>query len=245
MACTSRKSMAKSFGLPSGLFVYEGMRHLVPWRWAGIPVRPMGISAANCCRRARIGVKTQFNQRRCAPFAPVSEAGGGQPVFPQPGHCRTCKSSIVIPRASDYGNGHFPRYTAPILPVVKLGQIVSAHQPYKTALGIAALDGSKRVYCEARAQLLLDRGNADFCIPAGSLCRFHSPGERGHALFRLKRVSGRDQPPRLIQPQCVDGKQRHPSVPAMRRIEAASKKASDFTSLVQERACPEPKTCHL
>ena len=69
--------------------------------------------------------------------------------------------------------------------------------------------------------------------------------QRRHSSLGLERISGRNQPPDLVQRQCIDHETADPAVPAMRGVETAAEQPGEGSAPVQGRTWPVPRTCHL
>lgn len=202
---------------------------------------PVRISAANCCRRARIGIETQFYQRGCAPSCPVAQAGCGPPVSAKPGPGEARLGSAIIARTRDNRNRHGTGHAAPVLPAVKLGEIVATHQPDETMFRIAPRQLCQCIGSIAGAQIVFDRcwtNSRTLGLPDR---RGESRRQGRHPGLGLERVAGRDQPPDFVEPQSFQHEQADPAVPAMRGIERPAQKANAFQGLT----CPDPRASHL
>ena len=214
-------------------------------RWGRDAAGPRRVGAANGGGRTRIGIETQEHQRRRAPVATVCKAGCRPPVSAEPGHGGARQGGTIIARSGDYGNRHHSRQAPPVFPLVKLGQIVAAHQPDEAPFRPAPQDGREGIHGKASAQFPLYRRHANPAPSRLPLGRCEARGERGHSRLGFQRIAGRNQPPDLVQRQRLDGEEGDPPVPAMRGIETAAKQPGQGSAPVQGRTCPVPRTCHL
>lgn len=88
--------------------------------------------------------------------------------------------------------------------MVKLGQIVRAHQPDKPHTGVPHLQCGKCLSSIARAQIGLHIGDRYARILDHRLRARHTLCQRCGALF-LDRVAGANQPPQPGQPETFQG----------------------------------------
>ena len=198
-----------------------------------MPVR-LGLPQARC--GSGIGLKAQQHERRRSPIRPVTRLTCGPDEAPQPRHCRSGSGHLIIAGARDHGNHNIPRDLPPVAPAVELGEIVGPHQPDEAAARIAALQPAKGVDRVARAELALDRGRADRRAARLFAGRGEAGGERGHSLGGLERVARRNQPPDLVESQCVDREQTDRAMAAMRRVERAAEQSGGGRS--SQLCCP-------
>jgi len=107
-----------------------------------------------------------------------------------------------------------------------LRQIVGTHQPDEAKLRKPLLQLSQRIGGKARCKPRFEIGRLDPRMVRGQGSgRGETVGQGGHALYRLQRVLGRDEPPDLVE---IEGAQRLETdmeVAAMRRVEGAADKA--------------------
>jgi len=217
---------------------------------AGMPAGPVWISLADCRGRSRIGIESQDHQYWCAPRCPIGQAGGGCSVTPEPGHRGARDSGAIIARTGDDGNRHHAGNSAPVFPAVELGQIIGAHEPDEAAAGIAQQQPAQGLRGVAGAELALDRGDADRGAAGLGLGRGEAGGKRRHARFGLERVSGGDQPPDLVQPQCPQRREADSPVRAMGGVERAAEEAGfragadqGLDLRAESGRCRGPATC--
>lgn len=184
-----------------------------------------------------IGSKAQIHERWRSPIGPITRLACGPDEAPQPSHGRSGQGFIVIPRTGDYGNHYMPGYAPPVFPAVELGEIVRSHDPDKPPFRIASDQLFQRFHGVARAQVALDSGRPNPCTPRHFPGRFQPRLQRRHipgALFQ--RVAGRNQPPDLVQPECIEREQADPSMSAMGRVERTAKETGRF----QDADCSVP-----
>jgi hypothetical protein len=186
---------------------------------------PVRIGAAQGRCRTRVRIKSQDHQRWRAPFCPAAETGCSTPVTGEPGHRGARDSGAIIARTGDHGNRHRAGDPAPVFPAVKLGQVVRSHQPDEPPFGPAPDQRGKSIGGEPGAKFSLhhrypDRGTA------GLLCGRAEPGrQRRHPSGRFQRISGGNQPPRLVQRQSANRLCRNAAVAAVGGVEAAPQQA--------------------
>ncbi len=177
------------------------VRQTIPWALAAKAAGPVWIGAANRCCRARIGIETQMYQRGCAPSCPVFQTGCGPPVSAEPSPGEARPGSALIARTGNNRNRHGAGDAAPGFPLVKLHQIVAAHQPDEAVAGVPRLKLAEGVDCKTRAQFALDCGRNNSRPPGLLPGRSEASGQRRHSGLWLKRITGGHQPPDLIKPQ--------------------------------------------
>lgn len=110
-----------------------------------------------------------------------------------------------------------------MLPAMEACEIVSAHDPDEADLRTATRQILNRVIGVARADLRFDpRHNNARMIPqfAGGL---HSGLKRRQSLIFLQRITGRHQPPDLVEPQPLQGDLADEPMTLMGRIKGAAK----------------------
>lgn len=228
----------------------RAMGDVIPLRTGADASRPVRIGLPNGGCRTRIRIETQDHQRGCAPCCPVAETGKRPPVTAQPGHRGARDDSVIIARPGDYGNRHSAGNGAPRFPAMELGQIVCPHEPDELAPRVTSCQRAQGIDGKAGTQFPFHRADPNRRTPRHLTRRSEAGGERCHPGGALQRISGRYQPPRLIQTERRDGAQRDPPVPAMRGIEAAAQKRGAGNAPGQGRAfrdgpgrCRAPATC--
>lgn len=217
----------------------------VPQRWCNRSLRPRRIGLPDGGGRTGIGVETQQHQPWRAPSSRLFQTGRRPPESAQPGHRRTGNSAAIIARTGNNRNRHSTRDIAPPPPVVKLRQIVGAHDPRETFGGPTATNPRQSINGIARAQFALDGRNADRRAPRLRPGRGHAGGKRGHARTRLQWIARRHQPPHLIQPQRGERHEADAAMAPMGGVEAPAHEADTLRIGFQGRTCPVPRTCHL
>ena len=187
---------------------------------------PGGVGSTKLCRGARVGAEAQQHECRQSPLRPVLRLVCGPTCAPQPTHRGSRESSTFIPRTRDYRNRNLAGDPAPPFPLVELREIVRSHQPDEALFGESAAEFGDSIDGVARAELVLDRADADRRVArhphgGGKAC-----GEGGHvtALF-LERIAGRDEPPHFVEPQRIEGCKADRAVAGMRWIERAAEDA--------------------
>lgn len=241
--------------------------HIIAQAICGYTVGPIRLCLAQGRSGAGIRIEPQDEKRRGARHRIVRETGvqGSTPRWPkiepksaiaflpappapsaQPYHGGTRHRSCIIARTRDNRNRHGAGQPPPILPTMELRQIVASHQPDKASAGVASNQRTQTFHGKTRAQLALDRGYANRGTAGHRACRSDPRRQWRHARRRLEHVTGRDQPPHLVQPERRARKQAHPAVTAVRRVEAAAQKAGQRRAVsFQGRTCPLPCTSHL
>lgn len=220
-------------------------RQSIPQRWCDTALCPRRIGLPDGSGRTGIGIETQQHQLWRAPSSRLFQTGRRPPEPAQPGHCRTGNSTRIITRTRHNRNRHRTRDLAPAAPVMKLRQIVRAHDPRETFCGPTATNMRQSINRVARAKLALDRGHADRRAPRLRPGRSDPRGQGGHARLRLQRISGGNQPPHLIQPQRGKRQEADAAMAPMGGVEAPAHEADVLRIGFQGRTCPVPRTCHL
>ena len=186
---------------------------------------PVRVGCAQSGGGDRIG--RQFEQHECrqSPFRPLPSLCCGSDEAPQPSH-RACRmGQPIISRTREHRNRDSCDDPAPIVPAVKLCQVVGAHQPNEASIRKAAVKRSDSVHRIGTAQLTLDGGHPDRQTARYPLCGGEARRQRCHVLSRFERVARRDEPPDLIEAEQPSSVQAHPAMAAMGRVERAAEQA--------------------
>jgi len=116
----------------------------------------------------------------------------------------------------------------PILPQMKLRQIIRAHEPDKPLLGVKLLQGPQRLRGITRAKPLFDpRHGHTRMIHHFAGLRYPRLHRRRAAL--LERITRAHQPPHLIQPKPFERLTRDVRMPRMRRIKRPAQQSDHLT----------------
>ena len=108
---------------------------------------------------------------------------------------------------------------------MELRQIILAHQPDEAAFRVKPLQRADRVERVARLQLRFDIRRTDGGTARHRPRRRKTHGQRCHAPGGFERIARRHQPPRLVEPQCIDRGERDPAMAAVRGIERSAEQA--------------------
>ena len=191
---------------------------------------PLRIVTPQAGGGTRIGSKAQIHERWRSPIGPFTRLACGPDEAPQPCHGRSGQGLIFIPRTSDHGNHNMSGNLPPVLPPMELGEIIRPHNPDKSVLWIASDQLFDRIDRVSRAQFAFDR-----CRPnagtAGHFPRRRKPRLKWrHVLGALfQGISGRHQPPDLVQIQRFERKPAYAAMSAMGRIKRAAEKTDGFS----------------
>lgn len=159
----------------------------------------------------------------------------------EPGHCGTRNSTCIIAGSGDNCNRHQSRNIAPMFPVVKLQQIVRAHDPDKADFGISR-DQFFQGFCGVHgAKVAFNGGGLNRCAPRLVLRRCQPRRQRRHAFCGFQWIARRHQPPKFVEAQRIHREQANRPVATMRGVERSPHEANGF----QGRICPFPRTTHL
>ncbi len=109
-------------------------------------------------------------------------------------------------------------YVVPVLPVMQLRQIVSAHQPNKLHAVIARQKMSQSLGGKACAKPRFNIGNLHPRM-IDHIPRMRYPILQRGWPARLERIAGRNQPPHMIQTEPLQGLTRDMRMPLMAWIE--------------------------
>ena len=193
---------------------------------------PIGIGRADCGGGAGVGWQAKKQDRRRAPTRPVARMASRMDEPPKPTHGAHRPDLGLITRTRDHRNRDGARDAAPVAPPVELRQIVRAHQPYEPAAGVAADEPAQRVGGKARAELAFYGGDADRGAARPRSRGSKARGEGRHVGSAvLQRVAGGDEPPHLVEAECMGGVQADRAVAAVRGIERAAEKAGGGQNL--------------
>ena len=191
---------------------------------------PVRVARANTSGGGGVGRQAKQQNRRCTPIRPVFRLACGADEPPQPSHCAHRMGGAMITRPGEHRNRHGFRHAAPILPEVELRQDVRPHQPNEPIPRVAPGECHNGIHCEARAGMRFEVADLDACTP----CRHPRRRQAGrigrHAFCRLQRIAWRDEPPDLVQVQCLHRCKAKPPMAAMSRIEGSAEKSDAFQS---------------
>src|SRR5262249_52945787 len=157
---------------------------------------------------------------------------------------------VARAEAVDDRDRHLLGDIAPILPKVKLGEIVGAHDPDETHRRKAAREPRDGVGGEACADRGFKIGDVDAWV-RGHLARArHALGKRRKHARVFERVAGRDEPPHAVEPEPAHGEEAHRKMRLMRWIERAAEQPDLEPRRVRRkrthgRIWPDPRTRYL
>src|SRR5690625_2766428 len=114
----------------------------------------------------------------------------------------------------------------PSPPVMKLLQVVSAHDPDEADAGKTALELGEGVCGTAGAEQRFHGAGPQRRVARNSAGRREPLLERSHVVGVLQWVLRTDQQPDLVQPQPPQGLKRYMRMTLMRRIEGAAQQAN-------------------
>lgn len=204
------------------------MGNAVAHRLFRISLVPKWISSAERGCRSGVGTKAQKDKRRRTPSCPVMTLVRTPDISPEPSHCGSRNCIIIIAGARDNCNRHQAGNVSPPPPVMKLQQIICAHDPDEPDFRVARLDNPQCVDGINRTQFPFDRGRLYRASARLPLCGGEPCVQWCHAFFGLERITRRHQPPNLVQLQRIHRKKADRPVPAMRRVKRSSKQANGF-----------------
>ena len=145
-----------------------------------ISVKPIWVRTPKSGGRTGIWTKAQKDKRWRTPFRPVMTLVRTPDKPPEPGHCGTRNDLGVIAGSGDNCNRHQSRYIAPPPPVMKLQQIVGAHNPNELRFWVTRHQFLQRFGGVDGAKRLFDSGDFNRCALCLCLCRCHPRGQRRH-----------------------------------------------------------------
>ncbi len=143
----------------------------------------------------------------------------GGPINPC-GLGKSRRNPVAGPR--EHTNRHLLHDSPPILPVMKLNQIICPHQPNKLHMRIAFLQRGQRLGGVACAQFRFDPRNRDSGVPHQVFCNFN-PCRQWRRSLRFQRITGGYQPPHLIQSEPRQSRFCDVHMPAVRGVKRPSK----------------------
>ena len=128
-------------------------------------------------------------------------------------------------RPVDHGDRHLVCDADPILPAMKLAEIIGSHQPDEANARAARFQKIDRVGGEARADISFEARDVDAGMTSDRPGGCDTLLLAWQAMNVLERIAGRDQPPDAVEPQPFQGNLREKKVPLMRRIERAAEQS--------------------
>jgi len=132
---------------------------------------------------------------------------------------------MIIAGAANHRNRHFTGEASPVAPVMKMSQIVGAHQPNVAVFGETLLEPLDRIDRKSCALSRFEIADPDRRAPRHPPGRCQPSLEWRHILGAfLQRVAGRYQPPDFIEAECFDRVQADRAMPLVRGVERAAKK---------------------
>ena len=139
-------------------------------------------------------------------------------------------------RSIDHSNGDESRDVAPVLPAMKVRQIVRPHDPDESHARAAPGQPGDGVIGVAGANLRLEAGDDDAGMVGEFMGCSHARGERRQAVVLLEGIAGGDEPPDLVEPQPRHGDGADEAVPLVGWIEGPAEEADAHARSVGRKA---------
>lgn len=131
---------------------------------------------------------------------------------------------------------------APIVPQMKAGQIVRAHQPDELNTGIKRLNARQRLGRKPRANPRLNICNLNPRM-IHHLPRPRHPHRQGRRSACFQRVPRRDQPPDLIQPEPLHRLTCDMCMPFVGRVKRPTQQTDHLTGTSNRQSCAFHDVC--
>lgn len=150
-----------------------------------------------------------------------------------------CRDPVPWPR--QHANRHAVHDQPPVLPAMKLCEIISPHQPDKAHPGVIRLEAQNGFSGIPRSGAGFVVADGDARVPHDLFRRPH-PARNGGRTTRFQGITGAHEPPDPIQIEPLQSLQRDMHMAAMRRIKRSPQQTHGHARLQMRYAFPDPRS---